>query len=129
VDEYDAPDHVWAHLDHANGAHTMVEISYSYHHTARRKRQEFVYELIGTQGVIRYDREAQSFSIDTDEGSQKLPFHHEKDFTRMYVEWAASLHGRPAPLLASAATGQRVTDTARQVTEQAQGLRGGTPWR
>jgi predicted dehydrogenase len=119
ADDYEAPDHVWAHLDHANGAHTMVEISYSYYHTALQKRHEFVYELIGTDGVIRYDREAGSFTLDNAAGRQDLPFHFEKDFTRLYVEWAASLHGRPAPLLASAATGQRVTDIARQATEQA----------
>lgn len=119
ADEYDAPDHVWAHLDHANGAHTMVEISYSYHHTTMHKRHEFVYELIGTEGVIRYDREARSFTLDNASGRQELPFHPEKDFRRLYVEWAASLHGRPAPLLASAVTGQRVTDIALQVTEQA----------
>ena len=38
VDEYEAPDHVWLHLDHANGAHTMVEISYSYYHTSAQSR-------------------------------------------------------------------------------------------
>ena len=119
IDEYDAPDHVWVHLDHANGAHTMVEMSYSYHHTAQHKRHEFVYELIGTDGVIRYDRDAESFTLDTASGTQPLPFHPEKDFAGLYAEWAAALHGRSAPLLASAAAGQRVTEIARQATEQA----------
>lgn len=119
ADDYAAPDHVWVHLDHANGAHTMVEISYSYHHTDAHKRQEFVYELIGTQGVIRYDRAAQSFTMDNAAGTQVFPFHHEKDFTRLYVEWAAALHGRPAPLLTTAVAGQRVTEIARDATEQA----------
>jgi len=69
LDEYKAPDHIWLHLDHANGAHTMVEISYSYYFTARNRRHEFVYELIGTKGAIRYDREARSFTMDTAEGT------------------------------------------------------------
>lgn len=123
VDEYDAPDHVWVHLDHANGAHTMVEISYSYHHTTKHQRHEFVYELIGTDGVIRYDREAQSLTLDTASGTQTLPFHPEKDFEGLYAEWAAALHGRSAPLLASAVAGQRVTEIARQATEQAMQMR------
>jgi hypothetical protein len=38
----------------------MVEVSYSYHHTTREGRAEFLYELIGTAGVIRYDRERRS---------------------------------------------------------------------
>jgi len=29
VDDYEAPDHVWLHMDHASGAHTTVEVSYS----------------------------------------------------------------------------------------------------
>jgi predicted dehydrogenase len=36
VDEYEAPDHIWLHLDHANGTHSMIEMSYSCHHTSKR---------------------------------------------------------------------------------------------
>ena len=63
VDEHDAPDHMWLHLDHANGAHTVVEMCYAYHHTAKNARSEFVYEIIGTDGVIGYDRERHSFTL------------------------------------------------------------------
>lgn len=118
VDEYEAPDHVWLHLDHANGAHTLVEISYSYHHTSAQQHAEFVYELIGTEGVIRYHREKQSFTMENGQGSHSLPFHPEKNFAGMYGEWAAVLHGRSAGLLAGAAEGMRVTEISREATNQ-----------
>ena len=65
VDEYQAPDHMWLHMDHANGAHTMVEMSYSYHHTSKKALSEFVYELIGTEGVIEVGVQ-EFFVIDID---------------------------------------------------------------
>ena len=119
ADEYEAPDHVWLHMNHENGAHTMVEISYSYYHTAKQKRHEFVYELIGTDGVIRYDREAQSFTISTAAGLRELPFHHEKDFVGLYAEFARSLHTGQPGLLTTAEAGLRVTEIAREATNQA----------
>jgi predicted dehydrogenase len=120
VDGYEAPDHLWAHLDHANGAHTVVEISYSYHHTSKNRRSEFVYELIGTEGVIRYDRDAASFGMENAEGSQRFEFHHEKDFTGMYREWASSLAREGASdLLATGDEGATVIQIARGVTDGA----------
>ena len=119
VDNYEVPDHLWLHLDHASGAHTMVEISYSYYFTARNKRHEFVYELIGTRGVIRYDREARSFTMDTADVTQVLEFHEEKNFIGMYAEWAATLEGRGSDLLTGAEEGMRVTEIAREGTESA----------
>ena len=119
VDDYAAPDHMWLHLDHACGAHTVVEISYSYHHTSKTKRREFVYELIGTQGVIRYDREAQSFTLENAAGSQRFAFHPEKDFVGMYDAFAAALATGQSALLTSAADGMRVTEIARDATDQA----------
>ena len=91
VEEYQAPDHMWLHMDHANGAHTMVEMSYSYHHTSKNATSEFVYELIGTEGVIRYDRSARRFAMESVEGSQTFEFHPEKSFAGMYAEWARAL--------------------------------------
>ncbi len=119
VEDYEAPDHMWLHLDHACGAHTVVEISYSYHHTAQHKRREFVYELIGTQGVLRYDREARSFTMENTSGTYPLEFHPEKDFRRMYDEFATALQTGRSSLLTSAADGMRVTEIAREATDQA----------
>ena len=118
VDDHVAPDHMWLHMDHQSGAHTMVEISYSYHHTTGGKRNEFVYELIGTEGVIRYDRSECTFTLDNADGTQVLPFHHEKDFLGMYADYARTLEGHPTNLT-SARDGMRVLETARQATDQA----------
>ena len=119
VDEYEAPDHMWLHLDHASGAHTMVEISYSYGFTAKKKLHEFVYELIGTEGVIRYDREARSFTMENAQGSYAFDFHAEKNFVGMYEEFAAALERGSSSLLTSAEDGLRATEIAREATNQA----------
>lgn len=119
VDAYEAPDHMWLHLDHANGAHTAVEISYSYHHTSKNHPSEFVYELIGTEGVIRYDRSAQRFAMESAEGRTEFEFHSEKSFEGMYAEWARSLATGGSELLTSARDGMRVVEIARLATDEA----------
>jgi predicted dehydrogenase len=119
TDEYTVPDHIWAHLDHANGAHTVVEISYSYTHTSKNQNREFIYELIGTEGVIRYDAVAETFSLENGQGRTLLPYHHEKSFTGMYHELARALETGESNLLATAQEGMAVVAIAQQATEQA----------
>jgi len=119
VDDYEAPDHVWLHMDHASGAHTMVEVSYSYHHTARQRRSEFVYELIGTEGVVRYDRAARTLTVADAGGTHHLPFHREKNFEGMYAEFARSLETGESSLLGTAEDGLRAVEIARGATEEA----------
>jgi predicted dehydrogenase len=119
VDDYEAPDHVWAHLDHASGAHTVVEVSYSYGHTIARPRSEFLYELVGTDGLIRYDRGRRSFTIENGRGSRILPFHREKDFRGMYAELARFLQTGESSLLGTAADGLRATEIALEANQDA----------
>ena len=119
VDDYEAPDHVWVHMEHASGAHSTVEVSYSYHHTSKRMRSEFVYELIGTEGVIRYDRNRRSFTMENGQGSHDLPFHGEKNFAGMYAELAQFLETGESSLLASDEDGLRATEIALGATEEA----------
>ena len=123
VDDYEAPDHVWVHMEHASGAHSTVEVSYSYHHTSKKARSEFVYELIGTEGVIRYDRNRQSFTLENGQGSHEYPFHREKNFAGMYAELARFLETGESSLLASAAEGLRAAEIALGATEQAMARR------
>lgn len=118
VDEYEAPDHMWLHMDHDNGAHSCVEISYSYCHTTKHKQTEFVYELIGTEGVIRYDREQKYLRLDNTEGTHEFDFHGEKSFEGMYEEWAKALQTGHSDLLTSAEDGMRVVEIARTATNQ-----------
>ena len=119
VEDYEAPDHVWLHMTHKNGTHTMVEMSYSYHHTSKNKQSEFVYELIGSKGVIRYDRNNKSFTVENEEGLQTYPFASEKNFTGMYEEWAKSLTTGHSDLLTTAEKGMEVVTIAREGTNQA----------
>jgi predicted dehydrogenase len=119
VDDYPSPDHVWLHMVHANGAHTAVEVSYSYYHTSKEKHREFVYEIIGTKGVIRYDREAKSFTLSDQNGTSALDFQEEKSFSGMYREWAKALLTGRSDLLPGAAQGMRVTEIAREATDEA----------
>ena len=119
VDDYEAPDHVWLHMDHECGAHTTVEVSYSYHHTARRMRSEFVYELIGTEGVIRYHREARSLTVESAAGSRELPFHREKNFGGMYAELARFLETGAPSLLPTGEEGRLATEIVLAATREA----------
>lgn len=124
VEDYEAPDHMWLHLRHACGAHTAVEVSYSYHHTTGGRRKEFVYELIGTEGVIRYDAEDKTFVMDNQDGNQQFDFEEEKNFLSLYEEWARALATGQSDLLTSAVDGMRVVEIAREATNQAIAERG-----
>lgn len=119
VDGFDAPDHVWLHLDHAGGAHTVVEIAYAYGHTGREPRPHFVYELVGESGTIRYDRELQRFELMQPSGATALPWEHEKDFHGMYAELARALATGDPGALPTATDGIIATRLAREGTEQA----------
>lgn len=117
VDEYEAPDHVWLHMDHANGAHTCVEISYSYHHTTKNLKKEFIYELIGTKGVIRYQTRDKLFHMETAEGSVDFEHHDEKSFYGLYGEWANALRTGSSDFLTTAEGGMEVVRIASSATE------------
>jgi predicted dehydrogenase len=123
-DEYDVPDHVWAHLTHVSGAHTMVEISYSYCHTAREPLRRFTYEIIGSDGMILYDRELKVFEVRGPAGTQQLNFTEEKNFTGMYEAFAQAVQtGKPGDLC-TARDGEIVTGIALETTAQAMRGRG-----
>jgi predicted dehydrogenase len=119
VDDYEAPDHVWLHMNHENGAHTVVEMSYSYHHTSLATHSEFVYELIGTKGVIRYDRAKKTFTMENEEGTHNFDYDYEKSFTGLYAEWNNALNSGTSDLLTSAEDGMRVVEIARNATNMA----------
>jgi len=124
VDDYQAPDHVWLHLDlqgeyAPQGAHACIEMSYSYGHTTRDKFSEFVYELIGTDGMIRYDRNHSQFELRDGQKTERLHYHEEKNFRRMWEDYAQFLHhGEPGDL-ATARDALEVTRLARNGTEKA----------
>jgi predicted dehydrogenase len=116
--ENTAPDHVWLHLDHANGAHTMVEMSFAYCHTAREPVNRFVYEIIGTGGLIRYDRDGWRLEVRNESGTYFLPGASEKDFHGMYEAWRDALESGHLGDVPSAEQGLRVTRIARSATAE-----------
>lgn len=117
VDEYEAPDHVFLHMDHDNGAHTMVEMSYSYGHTTRNKYNEFIYELIGTDGIIRYERNSDLFELRTHQYTEKLKHTGEKNFAVMYEHFANAMQKNDPGDLCTGEEAIRVTDIARLATD------------
>ncbi|MEM9883057.1 MAG: Gfo/Idh/MocA family oxidoreductase [Planctomycetota bacterium] len=126
--DYEAPDHVWAHLDHAGGTHTAVEMSFSYGHKARNLPKEFVYEVIGTEGVIRYDRMRRRFDLIDGRGNTPLEFGREKGFGEMYHAWAEMLRGGVADdRLCTGSDAARVSELAWEATRQAIASRHGPP--
>ena len=119
VEDYEAPDHLYLHMGHSCGAHTMVEMSFSYNATSREPRSHFQYELIGTDGVIRYNREEHSFELRNSHGTQWLSWQPEKNFAGMYAEFAQALASRQAGDMPTARDGLIATHIARQATEEA----------
>jgi predicted dehydrogenase len=117
-DEHAAPDHTYLHLDHADGAHTMVEMSYSYGHTSKDQRCQFVYELIGSDGLIRYDRQARVFELVNRAGTQRLHWTEEKNFEGMYAEFVKALQTGQAGNMPTADDGLAATRIARVATEE-----------
>ncbi|MEM6751003.1 MAG: Gfo/Idh/MocA family oxidoreductase [Planctomycetota bacterium] len=118
ADDYAAPDHVFLHLDLDTGAHALVEMSFTYGHTTRDKCSEFVYELIGTGGVIRYDRNRSSFEVRTDQETRWLAYHPEKGFDAMHRAFAHMLRTGDAGDLCPAEHAEHVTDLARTATDR-----------
>lgn len=117
-DQYEAPDHIFLHMDHDCGAHTMVEMSYSYGHTTKNKYNEFIYELIGTDGIIRYERNTNLFELRTHQYTQKLEHTGEKNFADMYDHFANALEFNDPGDLCTGAEAIVVTDIARHATDQ-----------
>ena len=124
AEAYDCPGHIWAHLTHAAEpggapAHTAVEMSYGYGHTARDADSSFKYELIGTDGVIVYDRNPGRFELRNAAGTTPLAFHEEKNFDAMHRAWARLLEDGDPGDLATAEEALTATRIALDVTRQA----------
>ncbi|HEX8322379.1 MAG TPA: Gfo/Idh/MocA family oxidoreductase [Tepidisphaeraceae bacterium] len=124
---YHFPDHVYLHMNHQGGVHTTVEISFTYGHTALEPRVEFVYELIGSDGLIRYDRQTRTFECVTRAGTKTLEWTEEKNFNGMYAEFERALRTGDAGQMPTAADGLAATRIARIGTEVAVAGRDSAP--
>lgn len=119
IENYEAPDHMWLHMDHASGAHSTVEISFTYGHTSSEPRCEFEYELIGTDGLIRYNRQGRYFECVTNHGTRHLHWTEEKNFHGMYSEFERAIRTGIAGDMPTAQDGLIATRVARLGTEDA----------
>lgn len=117
-DNYVAPEHMWLHMDHENGVHTTVEMSFSYTHTASEPIDNFSYHIMGTEGLIRYDRWNWQFEVRTPHGTEYLPGASEKDFGGMYRAWRDALESGDMGNMPTGRDGLLVTRIARAATDQ-----------
>jgi predicted dehydrogenase len=119
LDNYEAPDHIYLHMAHTCGAHTMVEVSFSYNTTSKEPRTNFMYEIIGTDGVIRYSREEHSLELRNSHGTHHLPWHPEKSFTGMYHEFVHALETKQTGDMPTAMDGILASRIAWAATNEA----------
>jgi predicted dehydrogenase len=119
VSDYEAPDHVYLHMDHHAGAHTMVEMSFTYGHTAKEPNPHFSYHLIGTGGVIRYDRDGYILEARTGEKTITVPGASEKNFHGMHAAFSEALRTGDPGHLPSGRDGLIATQLARSATDLA----------
>ena len=119
VADYDAPDHVWMHMDHANGVHTAIEMSFSYCHTAREPINQFSYDLVGDGGLIRYNRDGYLLEARTGAATFRVPGASEKNFDGMYRELGLAIASGDESKLPTANDGIVATAVAWEATNQA----------
>jgi predicted dehydrogenase len=119
VADYEAPDHVYLHMDHSAGAHSMVEMSFTYGHTAKQPYPHFSYHLIGTGGVIRYDRDGYILEARTGQTTIIVPGASEKNFHGMHAAWSEALRTGDPGHLPSGRDGLIATRLARMATDAA----------
>jgi predicted dehydrogenase len=117
IENHVAPDHTVLNLRHESGALTTVEVSYTYTHTAKEPISHFTYQLIGTEGLIRYDREAGLFEVRHKDGTDVFPWSHEKNFEGMYASWVRVLETGEIGNMPTGADGLVATQIARQATD------------
>jgi predicted dehydrogenase len=123
VAKYDAPDHVTCHLALEGGITASVEVSFTYGHTAREPPSFFTYELIGTGGVARFDRNG--YVLEARNGEQVIRSEgaSEKNFDGMYQQFARYMSSGELGALASPDDALVATKIALECTDRAMARR------
>jgi predicted dehydrogenase len=116
---YEAPDHIVAQLQLENGITASVEVSFTYGHTSKEPRSVFTYEVIGTGGVARFDRDGYILEVRNGEGTHLGHGTGEKNFEGMYTQFAEFLHSGKSGDLASPHDAMVATEIAVDCTDQA----------
>jgi len=95
----------------------MVEISFSYCHTCQQPVNLFTYDLIGTKGIIRYDRGAKLFEMRNDKGVFQYEFSPEKNFAALYVHFRDALESGGSELLPTGHDGLVAAKISREAVD------------
>ena len=119
VSNYEAPDHVVAQLQLENGITASVEVSFTYGHTAKEPKSVFTYEVIGTGGVARFDRDGYILEVRDGEGVRLGHGTGEKNFEGMYAQFAEFLKSGEAGDLATPHDAMVATEIAVDCTDRA----------
>lgn len=118
VEEYEAPDHAYLHLRHECGALTTVEMGFTYTHTSLNPISHFTYQLIGTEGLIRFDRDIGLFEVRDQYGTETFPWASEKNFSGMYSCWSEVLETGNIGEMPTGSDGLIATEIARDSTNR-----------
>ena len=119
VSDYEAPDYVVAQLQLENGVTASVEVSFTYGHTAKEPRSVFTYEVIGTGGVARFDRDGYILEVRDGAGVRLGHGAGEKNFEGMYAQFAQFLVSGKTGDLASPQDALIATEIAVDCTDRA----------
>ena len=115
--DYEAPDYVLGSFAHAGGARSVIDLGFTYGHTAADPAYLFTYDLVGTGGTARYDRDGWRLEIRDGDGTEVVPGGSEKDFAAMYRAFAGAIRTGDLGPLASASDAATALDWAVRVTE------------
>jgi hypothetical protein len=105
-------------MTHANGVHAMIESSYSYGHTAKEQQVQYLFEAIGTDGVIRFNHSTNSFTLANSAGTTQFPYQPEKNFNAMYAQLVRAIESNDTGEFASGDDGLIATRIAREAAGQ-----------
>ena len=122
--DYEAPDYVIGSLEHESGCRTVIEVGFSYGHTAKAPRDLFSYDVVGTGGTARYVRDGWILERRSGDGTLTLPGASEKDFAGMYDAFATALRTGHLGSLSSAEEARSATRWALKITRDATESRG-----
>jgi hypothetical protein len=110
---------VTCHLALEGGITASVEVSFTYGHTVREPVSYFTYELIGTGGVARFDRNGYVLEARTGEQVLRSEGASEKNFDGMYHQFGRYMASGEVGSLASPDDALVATKIAIDCTDRA----------
>lgn len=119
ISNYESPDHITAHLQLENDVTASIEVSFTYGHTAHDPRSVFTYEMIGTGGVARFDRDGYILEARDGHGIIQVPGTGEKNFDGMYAQFLRYIEQGETGYLASPQDALIASEIAIECTDKA----------